>query len=179
MHRSEWPSGAALFSIVLSAIVLFSLGASTARAQSLPPTGAVWTPEGYALDVPAAEPLALSSDQRLSIERGAADLGAATEQSLLSVVLYVSAAVTFVVGVSSFVVLFAEFDPLGHGRRWGVRESAALASAIGGVVAAAVTLPLAITVGSAARHRHERARDELMLTHIGVMAGGVTLVGQF
>jgi len=151
-----------------------------ARAQSPAPTGAtVWTPEGYALVAPAMEPLSLSANQRLSIERGVADLGAATEQSLLSVVLYLTAAATFVVGVSSLIVLFAEFDPFGHGGSWGDREFAALGTAVGSLVVAAITTPLAITVGSTARRRHERARDELLLTHITLTPGGLSLVGQF
>lgn len=141
----------------------------TALAQ---PRARLTIPDAYAVDPPALDPA-----ERRSIERGAADLAGATEQSLLSMVLYLASAATLIAGVATTLVAFAE---LGLGRPHASpnddAQLAALGTAIACLVAHAITTPLAITVGVDARRRHDRARRELLL---GVTPAGLGLVGTF
>lgn len=139
--------------------MLFTAG--SAEAQS-----AEWvTPAGY--EVGPLTPLQLAS-----IEEGAADLGGATEQFLLSTSLYVASAATLVGGVVTLVLLFTELRP-----DPGIFEATAPALAdfgamLGSFVAHAVTTPLAITIGIEANRRRDRARRELLLELSAAGVGG-------
>ena len=115
------------------------------------------TTHAQALAEPTFTPAPLLPEQRLSIERGAADLGAATEQTLLSTVFYVTSAATLITGVATAVVLFAEFTPAHHlfGSSWSAPELALLGTAVGSFVVHAVTTVLAIKVGVGAQRRHQ------------------------
>lgn len=125
-------------------------------------------------------PQPLSPEQRLSIERGAADLGAATEQSLLSTVFHLTSAATLIGGVASALVLVTELNPWRHhGRGWGTAQLAMLGSAVGSFVVHAVTTVLAIKVGVGAQRRHQRAQDGLLLTHVSITPFGAVLGGTF
>lgn len=146
----------------------FLLAVGSAEAQ---PAGTATTPPGY------GPHLELSPPERESIARGAADLGGAVEQSLLSTSLYVSSAATLIGGVITGIVLFAALDPdrLGESLfgRSAIPEWAMLSTSIGCFVVHAITTVLAISVGNAASARHRRARSELLLAQITVSEAGV------
>lgn len=162
---------AALFAL----IALVSPSAAQAQARAAVPQA----PDSYESYGVALAPPLLTARQRLSIERGAADLGGATEQSLLATILYITSAATLIGGVASAIVLFAEFNPIGPGGYWNTAELAILGSAIASLAVHAITTPLAISVGLNAQRRHARAREELLLTHITITPFGAALAGHF
>lgn len=157
MHRNT------LLALLTSLAILAT--SSTARAQ--------------ALAEPTFTPQPLLPEQRLSIERGAADLGAATEQTLLATVFYVTSAATLITGVATAIVLFAEFNPTHPGSRFETAELAMLGTSVGSFVVHAITTALAIKVGVAAQRRHHRAQDGLLLTHVSITPFGAVLGGSF
>lgn len=163
------------------ALALVSLWSpASARADESPGPLVVSTP--WPGPAPSTEPSALTPLQRLSIERGAADLGGASEQALLSATLYVSSAATLVGGIATLVVLFTELAPpsgLLHSSGWGAAELGALGAGLLCFAAHAVTTPLAIVVGREAQRRHERARRALLLVDLALTPSGATLVGRF
>jgi hypothetical protein len=130
----------------------------------LAPVATAQAPE-LALVPPAYEPLSLSPQQRQSIERGAADLGGAVEQSLLSSTLYVVSAATGITSVATLGVLLGELAPKSYGG-WGPAAWAALGTVVGAGVVHIVTTPLAIALGLEARRRSRRAREELLLVRL-------------
>ena len=155
---------------------------------------ALWSPAGALADespaplivstpwpTPSTAPDLLTPAQRLSIERGAADLGGASEQALLSATLYVSSAATLVGGIATLAVLFTELAPWPalHSSDWGAAELGALGAALLCFAAHAVTTPLAIVLGRDAQRRHERARAELLLVEVGASPMGAALFGRF
>jgi hypothetical protein len=171
MHRNTRPLLAIVPILTFITLITSSVHA---QAQAIPEAPSTYEPYAASLTPPA-----LSPRQRLSVERGVADLGGATEQSLLATVLYLTSAATLIAGVSSAIVLFAEFDPIGPRGRWDTAELAVLGSALGSLVVHAITLPLAISVGLNAQRRHQRAREELLLTHITITPFGAALAGHF
>lgn len=168
-------------------ISLLLLCAETARADEAPlaPTDErTWSLSAPASGYSEPSGLTLSSAQRASITLGVEDLGAATEQSLLATVLYVTSAATLITGIVTSVVLLAELAPPGLGLlaadgSWGDAELAVLGTAIGCFLVHGVTTSLAITQGERARRRHDRARRELLLTQVAVSPLGMTIAGSF
>lgn len=139
---------------------------------------------GYSSDdpVPASYARFLAPEQRLSIERGAADLEGATQQSILAAVLYVSSAATLVVAIATTIVLFAELlppRPFGFGYGWGPAEAAALGTIVGSFAAHAITTPLAIVIGRNAERRRERARQQMFLVQSTLTPFGVSVSASF
>ena len=186
MHPTVLPHASPLTLCSFFVTLALMSPSTTARAEAPRPPldAAMSTPEpppAYAQPGAELEIRDLSRAQRLSIERGAADLGGATEQSLLAVSLYLFSAATLISGVASVTVLFAEFAPMNLSGRggWGAAEWGIVGSAAASFLVHAVTTPLAIMVGLAAQRRHERARDELLLTHIAITPFGAVLAGRF
>ena len=165
MHDTKRPHAASHILLSLLAFLAILSWSSAIQAQTLPQ--------------PVFTPQPLLPEQRLSIERGAADLGAATEQTLLAAVFYLTSAATLITGVAPAGVLFAEFNPVHPGSRFETAELAMLGTAVGSFVVHAITTALAIKVGVAAQRRHQRAQDALLLTHVAITPFGAVLSGTF
>ena len=168
--------------VALSVLVFAASTPALGQAQWLTQAEAI--PEAPSSYAPHDAP-PLSLRQRLSIERGVADLGGATEQSLLSTTLYLTSAATLLGGIATTIVLFAEFDrpswvgASGLGTGWGNAEYAIVGSALASFAVHAITTAFAISVGLNAQRRHERARQELLLTQFTITPFGAALAGQF